>query len=261
MDVNRTPEPGGLHTVLVLGDTNRAEMRSLSQWLHDRIGSAGHFVAASDTSQLEQVISTDIFPELIVVFQSWPDQFPARDVSNLFALAPLARIVVCHGAWCESDGRNRQVWPQSVCVPVWAATARIDREWRLIQSPGDDLPIPSSASRDEVFAADHPAIKAGHDMPTAYIDTPDASYRQFLIEYLTEAGFRVTDDNPAILVFDADPWGAQRIEALTELRNTYSDADFVAAASLIQPPLEEELRRFGINAVFPKLGGQIPRPP
>ncbi len=259
MDVNRRLEPKGLHTVLVLGDTDRAEMRSLARWLHDRIGAAGHFVAAADTSQVDKVITTDIFPELIVVFQSWPDQFPARDVSNLFAIAPLARIVVCYGAWCESDGRNRQVWPQSVCVPVWAATARIDREWRLIQSPGDEPPIPSSASRDEVFAADHPAIKAGSDTPTAYIDTPDASYRQFLIEYLTEAGFRITEVNPAILVFDADPWGAQRIEALMALRQKYTDAGFVAAASLIQPPLEEELRRLGINAVFPKLGGRIPR--
>ena len=86
------------------------------------------------------------------------------------------------------------------------------------------------------------------------IDSPDQAYRSFLIEQLTEEGHSVVDDDPTVLIFDADPWGNERADALRKLRQRSPTARLIAVTSLSQPPLDTELFRLSVQKVVPKLG-------
>ena len=314
----RTGSAGG--NVLVIGDADRAEMRPLVAWLQDFVSTANRRIDARDISGIEGQLANQEFPDLIVVLQSWPNEFSKADVQQLLAFAPLARVVVCYGAWCESDGRNIQCWPLSVRVPVWAAKARIEREWQLIRAPGGNAanhvsqtcqqpgrawlqpsrevgtridsaarveprppvmpnldrtvrgfamdnpsvcspggvqPLPWSASREEVFAADHPPITSAVTPQRVLIDSPDSAYRHFLGELITEAGHSVVDDRPTVLLFDVDPWGPIRSAALHNLMARHPETIAIGLASLIQPPLSEELGHSGVHNLLPKLGDAL----
>ena len=239
--------------ILVVGRTDRDEFQPLLGWLTDRVCRGHRCVMAGDLSTVRAQFSHDEFPDLIVVLQSFPDEFTQQDVQNLFAFAPLARVVVSYGAWCESDGRNHAIWPLSVRIPVWSAESRILREWQLIQTPGEQVPLPWSASREEIFAADHPWLTLGGDPQKVLLDSPDPSFRQYLVERLTANGHQVVQDQPTVTMFDADPWGTARAAALSELRLKHPQAEIVALANLVQPPLIADLSRYGVRKVLPKL--------
>lgn len=242
-------------TVLVLGRIDRAEMQKLAEWLKIHIGCAPKWMTADciDTA----IHSSAAFPDLIVVFQSGPDEFSKEEVNRLLAYAPLARLVVCYGAWCESDGRNHSIWPPAARVPVWAARGRIAREWRSIQSPGNERPLPWSASREEVFAADHPLMTDSLAPQQILVDSPDPAYRAFLIEQLCAAGHCVQTVNPTVLIFDCDPWGPIRDASLQSLMKSYPRSRVMALANLVQPALTAELNRYQVQLVLPKLGPSL----
>jgi hypothetical protein len=93
------------------------------------------------------------FPELVIVCQHGPDEFPESDVHRLIGLFPLARLISCYGPWCASDGRTRDIWPLAVRVPVAAAAERVRRELDVLA--GRRPPLPLTASRDEIFLFDN----------------------------------------------------------------------------------------------------------
>jgi len=117
----------------LLGDLEAADFRSI----RDVVRSwkpAENTRTTADSTELRRFVGRDRwFPDLIVVLQSWPDQFSEADVHDIFALCPVARIVCCFGPWCDSDGRTRSVWPLAVRVSVAAAAGRLMRDgscWR-----------------------------------------------------------------------------------------------------------------------------------
>ena len=99
-------------------------------------------------------------PQLIIVWQTWSDQFSKTQIQRLIATLPLARLVCFYGPWCESDGRNRDLWPLPVRVPQLCFAEKVRFELEVIQ--GERLPIPLTASRDEYFEADSVEIDAVH---------------------------------------------------------------------------------------------------
>jgi hypothetical protein len=232
---------------------DRAEMRSLSVWVKKHLASAKRWVTSCDATDIASLFAVDEFPDLIVVLQSWPNEFSVTDVNHLLAFAPLARVVVCYGAWCESDGRNLSIWPPSIRVPVWAAQSRIEREWRLLLAPDKQCVLPWSASREEIFAAEQPTIIPQLPPQKVLIDSPDQAFRQYVVERLNESGHAVCNDDPSVLMFDADPWGSMRIDALKSLRLTHPNAIVFAMANLVQPPLVEQLLDYGVEKVLPKI--------
>lgn len=143
--------------LLVVGDWQRDEMRPIRDW----IGSRGSLATVRPLLQLPASGSVDP-PDLVIVCQSWPDEFSPSEVSNALGRWPLAQWVVCYGAWCESDGRTRSIWPISVRVPVSEAIRRLDRVWRIV-TQRDGEPLPLTASRDETFAFDHASKKVDFD--------------------------------------------------------------------------------------------------
>lgn len=247
----RTPR-----TVMIIGDPDRAEMQSLIDWIRNqRLSSAIQLNARDIPAALSQC-AADRFPDLVIVLQSWPLEFPAAQISELLAFTPLSRIVVCYGAWCESDGRNQNppLWPIAVRVPVWSAASRIEREWRLINEESARQALPWSASREEVFAADHSDVTQWQLTQPIWIDSPDPDYQRFLRELIAIIGDRITADAPATILFDADPWGPERISALHLLKNQHPAADIIALTSLCHADQAAELHSLGVAAIENKLG-------
>ena len=108
-------------SLLIVSQTERVEAGPLAEWLRAKLASAATREFRDLTTALREIAADSWIPDLVVVMQSWPDEFSARDVDHLFAFAPLARFVVCYGDWCESDGRNRAVWPLAVRIPMRSA--------------------------------------------------------------------------------------------------------------------------------------------
>ncbi|MBC8114725.1 MAG: hypothetical protein H7062_10135, partial [Candidatus Saccharimonas sp.] len=177
-----------LLSLLTIGQMNRAEAKPLTEWLANALqpADAKHFVDLS-TALRDASLATSI-PDLVVIVQSWPDEFSPSEIASLFVFAPLARVVVAYGAWCESDGRNRHLWPLAVRVPLRSAAARIEREWRLLHEERGLEPLPLSASREEAFAADHPPLAKTSSPQTVLVVSPDPAYRRYLNELLASGG-------------------------------------------------------------------------
>jgi len=112
--------------ILVLGNCSTFEMRDVMDAVLScfpdseiRIQPASFELAAAGSEWV---------PTLVVVCQTWPDEFSRADVLWMFARFPLARWVCCCGLWCESDGRNRDAWPIGVRVPARNALGRLLHE-------------------------------------------------------------------------------------------------------------------------------------
>jgi hypothetical protein len=135
--------------LLVIGDWQRSEMSPIRDWIN-LLGSqvnVRQIDCLCDSEPLEP-------PDLVIVCQSWPDEFPASEVSAALGRWPLALWVCCYGAWCDSDGRTRTIWPISVRIPVREAESRLNHLWRII-TRHEGEPLPLTASRDEAFEFDH----------------------------------------------------------------------------------------------------------
>ena len=235
--------------VLVVGDTESAEMRGLVEELKT-ILSTVRFVFLRSFASIATEFAEGEFPDMIVVLQNWSDEYSTTDVTDLFAFAPLARVIVCYGLLCESDGRNRNIWPIAVRIPVWSALARIEREWQSIQSKESERLLPLSASRDEVFAADHPPISMTQEPQKFLIDSPDPGYTASLQERLEAAGHNVDEVSPLVLLIDIDPWSETRANALSGLRQRHPDAEAYALTSWPTPTLISDLAQQGIIRVI-----------
>jgi hypothetical protein len=138
---------------LVIGDFASSEMQPVRACL-DRLADRGVETRFAASVGVAAILCGEPgwFPEIVVVCQHWPDEYPAADVERLLGLFPLARLVCCYGLWCESDGRTREVWPLSVRVPVRCAADRLQRELEVLA--GLRAPLPWTASRDECFLFD-----------------------------------------------------------------------------------------------------------
>ncbi len=249
--------------LLTVGQVNRAEARPLAEWLATALQASNSKQFSDLTIALSETTRTNQIPDLIVIVQNWPDEFSPSEIASLFAFAPLARVVVAYGAWCESDGRNRHLWPLAVRVPLRSAAARIEHEWRLLHEERGLEPLPLSASREEVFAADHPPLAKTASPQTVLVVSPDPAYRRYLNELLASAGHTVCSvdaptpgSQPTAILFDADPWDEARADQLRSLFQQHPTANTIALMSLPHPNHEAAIIHLGATTVLPKLGDQ-----
>jgi hypothetical protein len=271
--------------LLIVGRTERAEALPLAEWMSRALQPADVRQYAELGGALEQLAAGSWIPDMVAVVQCWPDEMTRHEIDGLFRFAPLARCVVCYGSWCESDGRNRDLWPPAVRIPMRSAMSRLHHEWRLLC--GETVaPLPMSASRDETFGIDHPELDGGL-MPSpasVMINSPDPAYQRYLCELLARAGHSpinmahaplhsgraplpdgvpietptAANPAPSALLLDLDPWDEQRCEVVRRLRLRFPDTAIIGLMSLPTPEAMDEatLKEFGIVEVLPKLGHQ-----
>jgi CheY-like chemotaxis protein len=258
--------------ILMIGETSAVEMRGvvdgvLSCFPESEIRLEPLLCESEDAASVW-------IPSLVVVCQTWPDEFSQADVLRLFARFPLARWVCCCGLWCESDGRNRDAWPIGVRVPARNALGRLQHERDVLRQRSAALPL--TAGRDEAFEFDGwcPAgwsssvslsavrataverttgsLKAGHQR-TAAVLSPDRELRRCFEDRLGRLDWVIQTSDADCLLIDADPWNADSADALRRLRDRHPDAAVVALMNFAPPEDVGHVIRSGADGVVPKL--------
>jgi hypothetical protein len=193
-------------------------------------------------------------PDIVIVCQSWPDEFSAADVSAQLGRWPLALWVCCFGVWCESDGRNRAIWPIGIRVPARAAIARLNHLWAIVTGLSQEL-LPVTASRDEAFEFDvtlaPKVVKASVSNPTPHvvIQSPDPALRNWLSDLVDAIGATAV---PKIVLWDVDPDWSHAISQIRDFVANNSGTRVIAIAGLPHPELEAALHAAGVDSVVTK---------
>ena len=233
----------------VIGQAERAEFRPVLEQLQTLAGA--RFVACPDISA---ALGAPEIPDLILILQSHPDEFTRRDFQRLLQHAPIARLVVASGAWCEADGRTRQVWPVAVRVPVSRAVDRLAIEWALLTGePGRLLPL--TATRDECFAAECAAAPPRLDGLLISVQSPDRAWRATQEILITSAGGSIaaSPTEAELIWLDGDPWETGGKRLLQQVQAASPRANLVVSLDFPLPELVETVRSLGAQAVLPKL--------
>ena len=102
--------------VWIAGDTDDADFAPIVGWL--RGVSQCEFVVLSAPSPDRAVT-----PEVIVLLQTRPGSIRQFDVERLHCLAPLARLMVVAGPWCEGELRSGR--------PIQGVTRILWHQWKL----------------------------------------------------------------------------------------------------------------------------------
>ena len=109
---------------LLIGHWERDEFRAARQHLQRRMPT----VIVPDIAQaLRDRDLLDAFT-LLLIAQSFPAEFAARDVQRLQAAAPLARLCVVLGSWCEGETRSGHPWPGVARIYTHQFAARLRSE-------------------------------------------------------------------------------------------------------------------------------------
>ena len=256
--------------LVLIGPAARREFSTLVSWLRQNPGIriVDHFRDVG--AALDGWDSLSAEPEMTVVLQSWSDESAQPDVNQLIGKTLFQRLLCCIGPWCESDGRNRDVWPDALCVRCRLAESVIAAELRSINA--GHLPVPPTSSRDEVFAHRMAATTHGlglQDMNGAVIG-PDRVFRKTICSTLRDDGLRsvhlplITSRHRIVsreasrgpihfVIHDLDPWDELTEYSLTASRRMFPLATVLGIASMPDAGIRAELDDSQIDSVVPKL--------
>lgn len=194
-------------------------------------------------------------PDMAVVWQSTPDEFPPDQIAALLARLPLSRVLCVSGPWCAAAGRSAPRWPGALCVPVWQAATRFVQELRALSEPGI-VALPWTAGREELWLRDvlttAPAVITGVRVA---LDCPDPVYRDLLVELVTAAGGEIdaADSAADVVVIDVEPWTPEQHERLADGRHRHPEAVVVAVSGWTTHDLQTAVMEQGGDAVVSKL--------
>ncbi len=146
-------------TILLVGDTDRSEFRDARAALD----AAGDVVEAADPQHAAAILADgQLAPEVIVVAKTYPTQFSDAAIDRLRRAAPLARVLVLLGSWCEGEMRSGKPWPATVPIywhqwpprasgefdhmrqgecSVWGLPITATEEERLLLAASRPLPV------------------------------------------------------------------------------------------------------------------------
>ena len=88
----------------------------------------------------------EIAVDVIVVAQAYPGQFSGEALDRLARLAPLARVVVLLGSWCEGEVRSGRPWPGAIRVYWHQWPARCAQELGRLRARALYLLVPAADS-------------------------------------------------------------------------------------------------------------------
>jgi hypothetical protein len=237
--------------ILLIGRPAPGRLEAATSAVRDS-GAEPEFEAAHSISGFRESWSSAVLPpDLILIFQEWPEQFTLEEADWLLATHPTARIICAYSGWCESDGRTRTIWPHAVRVPQQRLTDRLRREIQVVG--GVHAPLPLTASRRERFLFDHRPEQALPDVSRYAIRvvSPDRALGDALTELLGQ--FRQTNDPPDVIFFDVDPWCEKTRSELRGFARHYPRARLVALAGFPGHEPVDEITACGACAVLPKL--------
>ena len=138
--------------ILLVGDIHRTEFRESVSCLKR----SGIVEIAADVETARAALAQRrTTPEVIVVTQSFPGQFPHGAIDQLRRAAPLARIVGLMGSWCEGEMRSGRPWPATARLYWHQWPTRCRRQFhRLANGERCSFALPATATEEERLLAD-----------------------------------------------------------------------------------------------------------
>ena len=217
--------------------------------------------------------------DLVIVLQSHSHQYQRAVIDALIGRTIFGRLICCYGAWCESDGRTRDLWPDAVRISSRLAPAFLARELR--DCDAGEPALPPTAARDEIFA-DRLEVAEDRQPPAVVGDLnvaivgPDRVFRRAVSQNLAEAGgrslnipfiqipvgqsvpVRETSRGPVHLVIhDLAPWGPVAEASLTAARTMFPAAAVWDIATMPDAGLATGIADCGLECIIPKLDMQL----
>jgi len=262
-------------TLVIIGNTHRREFSKFALWLcaQRSLKVVAEFAAIADAFVDNGQTLADA--DITIVLQSWSDQYPKQEADRLIGQTLFHRLICCYGPWCESDGRNRDVWPDAVRVSLRLAESVLEREFERIAA--DEPAIPPTAARDEIFAyrlgepGDWKPITGLQELNGAIIGA-DKVLRKTLSMLLSDLGMRslslplIRDDiqqpvrpketstGPVhVVLHDLDPWGPNVEASVNAARRMFPAADILGIATMPDAGLTTEIADEQLRVVIPKL--------
>lgn len=236
--------------VLIIGNLT-PEMDSISRSVREICSEA----QILEVSKMDMITTVTVNPDLIVVYQNWPDEYETHILDDLVSRFPLSRFVCCYGVWCESDGRTRATCPFSIRVPARSAASRIQREWEIIQS---DAPVfPLTAGRDEIFLWESSTLPLRLDEQGVALRicvfSGDRQYRRMLEELIRGWGGEIVafslQNTADVIVYDLDPWET----VLDQLITRAEPVPIIGMMGLAHPEMITAANLWGVRKVVTKL--------
>ena len=249
-----------LPRVVLLGDPGSSEFLDVRNTLTGTVPEET-LTQVRDVAGLARLFQQGEFPDLIIVVQTWSDEFPFREFLALSGFGPLSRVLCCYGPWCVSDGRSRQDWPLALRVPLEHFAPALRREMRQLTTPVSDVaPLPWTAGRDEIYRQRQPAITVGSasgSRSVVRVISPDRKLAEMWTELVRKAGFPIAAEGAAgggqLVLWDADPWSPEMLQRWTEFRQRFPTAKILALTGFVTPDIVRELQGLGATAVICKL--------
>src|SRR5690349_536160 len=133
-------------SIWIIGEWRYADFSGALAWL-DSHAACQRFDHPADALSALRSAEQQRDPAALLLVQSRPGQFSAREVERLHAAAPLARLVALVGPWCEGEARSGRPWPGVERVPWRAWENHLPRALALngaVQSAAALLPRTAS---------------------------------------------------------------------------------------------------------------------
>ncbi len=132
-------------SALLVGDVHHGEFQQARRWLDDHTQLTVAEDIGAALSELQNAA-----PTLIVIAQSRPGLLPGEDLERLHQAAPLARLAVLLGSWCEGETRTGQPLPGVIRVywHQWNHRAPVELA-RLLESGLSSWKLPRTATATE----------------------------------------------------------------------------------------------------------------
>lgn len=244
-------------SVLLVGDAQRSEFREAVAAL--RAGAA--VVVAPDLATAERLLAEGVTPDLLVLAQAFPGQFPIETVARLRRHVPLARVIGLLGSWCEGEVRTGRPWPGAVRVYWHQWLPRCPEELRaLAEGRSSSWALPSTASDEERFlaAAERPPTVGQGQIG---IVAQQFDVQDWLAAACRQAGYTAVwlrEEQPpgdcglAALVFDFGGEIDTDFGRLCRLVKQFGDVPVVALVNFPRIEDHERLRAAGVTAVLSK---------
>ncbi|MBX3436900.1 MAG: hypothetical protein KF861_05355 [Planctomycetaceae bacterium] len=237
--------------VLVVGRTNASLFNDILDFLRN----VQPALAVHVVRNVREVAATAAAIDMVIVLQQWPDEYTTAEALHLIDAAPLARLIVCYGPWCDSDGRSSNRWPHSVRVPVASAVCQVRDE--LDRLARGRPPLPLTADRNLVYVDRYsPAEYSSSRGLQIRVVCHDAVLSDTVGDLLTAAGHSLvheSDEWADAIVWDADPWNDVSRNELNDLRQQFPLSPLLALCGFPRWHHASTLNKGEVAALVPKL--------
>lgn len=240
--------------VVLVGAARRPEFRAAVQVLEESC----RLVSVPDpASALGLLAGGAMVPDLIVVLRNRCGQFAAEAIDALRSRAPLSRLVVVVGSWCEGETRSVAPWASEIRLYWHQAAERLRRE--LAELAANRCPVwslPATATDDERLLWIERPDAVSHPAPRGTIALVSRS--QELADWLSAAlrgqGWRTARSLPgepirgvmSLVLWDMQRFGDAELAEFAHWRTSAADCPALVLAGF--PRLEDAQRAHAAGA-------------